>query len=375
MRTTPIMTHRGTSIILISAQDLCEPLTHLERIRAYCHLHGGDKQRSLAINRETGWGHCFNASCEATVLVEEFNPLLADALRKKYTTPSSTSSTASSSRPSHSPIVPSRASISLARTETPLRPTPSWQQNEVGALRALDTMMREALLTSWKAQAYLDDRAISLSVAQAAGLGYLSRDLVVKVGGELETDLLRRWADRLLFPLTSPAGRGYIGRSLWRWKPGMNENTHKTMLDQPQTPRRWIKTNPAGWCGYDPSQLSTSIVLVEGGFDRLALLSVGLSATTVVALAGTALRVDWLTLTSSQVKAVVLALDGDTGGNNAMQRLAETLRSSGFVVALCPPLHDQWGKDWSERWRRIGPQSVWPLYEVLARVSHSTEHQ
>ena len=54
-------------------------------------------------------------------------------------------------------------------------------------------------------------------------------------------------------------------------------------------PRRWIKTNPAGWFGFDaPACLDEQVVLVEGGFDRLVLLAAGLPANAVIALVGTA---------------------------------------------------------------------------------------
>ena len=63
---------------------------------------------------------------------------------------------------------------------------------------------------------------------------------------------------------------------------------------------------------------------------------------------------------------MVLALDADNGGQAAMERLADEFRQAGLAVSLCPPPQDQWGKDWSERWRRLDPQSMWPLYEALS---------
>jgi hypothetical protein len=48
-----------------------------------------------------------------------------------------------------------------------------------------------------------------------------------------------------------------------------------------------------------------------------------------------------------------------------MERLAEEFSRAGFIVTLCLPPQDQWGKDWSERWRRIGSQSLWPLYDAF----------
>ena len=107
--------------------------------------------------------------------------------------------------------------------------------------------------------------------------------------------------------------------------------------------------------------------MIEGGFDRLALPAAGFPANVVVALVGTAARPTWLVRLASQVKGVVLSLDIDEGGQAAMERLAGEFQQARFSIAFCTPPHDRWGKDWSERWRRLGPQSLWPLYEALAR--------
>jgi len=155
----------------------------------------------------------------------------------------------------------------------------------------------------------------------------------------------------------------------------MDENAHKAVLDRPGAPRRWIKTNPAGWFGFDaPEHLTERVVLVEGGFDRLALLAACIPATTAIALVGTAARPGWFVRAAPQVKAVVLALDADESGKTAMERLASEFRQAGLSVSLCPPPHDQWGKDWSERWRRLGPQSLWPLFEAFAQHV-TTQHE
>jgi hypothetical protein len=178
---------------------------------------------------------------------------------------------------------------------------------------------------------------------------------------------LCRWGERMIFPLASPAGKGFIGRSLWGWQPGMDENAHKKLLEQEHAPRRWIKTNPAGWFGYEPTQFAESIILVEGGFDRLTLLAAGFRPSDVVALVGTAAQANWL---PPQVKSVILALDADEGGKGATSRLAEHLTRGGFDVKLCSPPQDRWGKDWNERWQRIGAQSVWPLFEAYSQLLH-----
>jgi len=253
---------------------------------------------------------------------------------------------------------------------------PRWQQEEAAALMAVAPLMRECLASSEHAQAYLNERGIPPAIAHAAHIGYVSRSAWERAPVSAEQQpLLQRWIGRIVLPLSSPDGGGFIGRTLLRWAPGMDENTHKALLDRPGAPRRWIKTNPAGWFGFDiPGHLTEQVFLIEGGFDRLALLAAGFPARTVIALVGTAARPGWLVRLAPQVKGVVLALDADESGGTAMERLAGEFRQAGLPVSLCPPPHDRWGKDWSERWRRLGPQSMWPLYEAFAR-HHTTRDE
>ena len=342
MTITPHITSRGKAIHILSPGDLIQVVESGERLRAICPIHGGDHQRSLSIDRSTGWGFCH--CCHATVLVEALSSSLVfagggQALRKR-----------------------TRADVQPTAT------TPSWQRDEVAALKAALPLMCEALAFSWRAQRYLDERGIPLLSASAAGVGYLSRAVWEQISSLEGQHLLKRWIGRILFPLVSPYGQGFIGRTLLQWEPGMDENTHKALLDRPGAPRRWIKTNPAGWFGGDALQSSEGLlILVEGGFDRLALLSAGMPAESVLALVGTAARPSWLHWLAPRLKSVVLALDADSGGEEAMERLAGEFQQAGLAVSLCPPPRDRYGKDWSERWRRLGPQSLWPLYEALAR--------
>src|ERR1700680_740250 len=75
-----VITQQGKRVEIIFQAELCDPLNVGEYVRAYCHIHGSDHQRSLSINKMTGWGHCFNAACEATVLVAEWNRAVATRL-------------------------------------------------------------------------------------------------------------------------------------------------------------------------------------------------------------------------------------------------------------------------------------------------------
>ena len=79
-----IITPQGKRIEIVLASELCQPVDMGEHVRAYCHLHGSDHQRSLSITKMTGWGHCFNAACQATVLVAEWNRPVAQRLLHQY---------------------------------------------------------------------------------------------------------------------------------------------------------------------------------------------------------------------------------------------------------------------------------------------------
>jgi hypothetical protein len=366
MTITRHSTQRGKVIHLVSSSDLVDAVQSGERLRASCPIHGSDHQRSLSIDCATGWGFCH--SCHATVLVQPNASIIASGQGNRCGQHRANGGGfGDRASAAHLPV-PSVRPYQLRQVHTATS-FPHWQQEEVAALRAVAPIMRTALALSRRAQLYLTERALPPAIALASGVGYLSRAAWEKAPVSKEQQrLLERWIGRIIFPLCSPDGQGFIGRTLLKWEPGMDENAHKALLDQPGVPRRWIKTNPAGWFGFDaPACLDEQVVLVEGGFDRLVLLAAGFPANAVIALAGTAARPFWLARFAPQVKGVVLALDADDSGAVAMERLAVEFRQAGFIVTLCPPPHDQWGKDWSERWRRLGSQSIWPLYEAFTQ--------
>src|SRR2546427_799871 len=79
-----VITQQGRRVEVIFQSELCDPLNMGEYVRAYCHIHGSDHQRSLSINKATGWGHCFNATCDATVLVADWSPTVAQHLLRSH---------------------------------------------------------------------------------------------------------------------------------------------------------------------------------------------------------------------------------------------------------------------------------------------------
>ena len=362
-----IQTKNGKIIDVLMESDLGDYRASGDRIRTYCPVHKGDHQKSLSINRSTGWGSCFNASCKATVLIREFNPKDAEDLLRKYqpgaieSDPHAPEDVAEELEEDFEPE-PART-----RKNPAARAAVSWQQDECGALLQQNDLLCQALFDyhladCWQAQAYLESRSIPLEIADQERMAYFPRDLLSQCFPDQPA--LARWSERLLFPLTSPTGRGFAGRSLWRWQLHINEVTHKAMLDEPGSPQRWLKTNPAGWFCAPPVEFEDRVILVEGPFDRLALLAAGFASHEVVALVGTTLQPDWF---PEQVKHIVLALDGDDAGIASILRLVDLIADNDpeRELYLCPPPNDQRGKDWSERWNRYGADGLAELLSTF----------
>lgn len=350
---TEVMTRTGKHIHVLSESDLDVDASG-KRLRAFCPIHGSDHQRSLSIDADSGWGFCH--CCHATVLVEDYAPDIAATLRHG-------GRRSRSAR--HPPDSATWCHITALQPHPPT-PRPTWQSEEVAALSTAWSLMREELASA-RASAYLDERGISPDLAESCSLGYLSYAAWEDTPLSAEQqDLLCRWRGRMVFPLGSPDGRGYIGRTLSRWEPGMDECEHKAVLEAEDIPR-WLKTNPAGWYGPHPSRYAPTLILVEGGFDRLSLIAAGVPNHAVVALVGTTARVEWIRRFAPQVQRVVLALDGDEAGRAAMASLAGECREADLLVECCPPPQDGSGKDWNERWRRCSESGIVPLWEVVTQ--------
>jgi hypothetical protein len=268
-------------IVLIHENDLFRyaPRQSGGKLRAYCPVHGGDHQRSLEIRLEDegafkkGYGHCYN--CKATVFVIEIDPERAAWIEEHQGGSQNT-----------------LKKIDLLKPRTSaVTKADEWQLQERSLLTSLYPRMQTALASSERAQSYLHERANPLEVAQAAGVVYLPPLALKSPDLREQQHLIAKWVDRLIFPLWAADGRrGYAGRTLRLWKPGMDENEHKRQLDecdgQPgkderHKVRRWRKTNPAGWFGVGSKLLAPCVVIVEGAFDRLALLAAGLEPDTM----------------------------------------------------------------------------------------------
>ena len=337
---------RGEAIALLSQTDLVNVHTQDHRLRAFCPVHGSDHQASLSVNLSNGFGVCF--SCGVRVLIRELNTEVAERLQHR----------------SPSPTLP--PPVSPRVSSPPKSPSSEWQTRESDLLRFLSQSGAARLdrAEAVNAQVYLKARCIPIEVAATTHVGYLEVGAAKKWGERL----LRRWEDRILFPLqTQDTSGGFAGRLLTGWQQCVDEDTHKARLKQ-QGLRRWLKTNSAGWFWTPLTRPIAPLIVVEGPFDRLALLAAGFDAEEVMALVGTALPS--LALPTA-VQSLLLALDDDVAGREAAQRLVQQLQRQQVHVECCLTSSEFHGKDWSALWRQYGADGMSALYVHHALLSHN----
>lgn len=327
--------------LVISQHELDDARTSSGWIRAYCHIHGGDKQRSLSINEGTGFGNCHQ--CGAQVLVREINPDAATNIERGQ------SSVAAGAIKVMDPKYIARAARAPQQN---IRSIKDWQKEEIDLLRALQDRMTTHL-DDERARAYIEGRGLALSTAKRLGVGYIPD---VPLEGKYKP--IARWADRIVFPVYSPAdGLQFVGRSLSLWELGMDEDQHKNRLEQAAI-KRWRKTHAGGWFNFQALEQATRVTIVEGAFDALALIEA--DALNAIAIIGTAVQEDWL---PAHLAHITLAFDGDDSGIEKSERARHALYERGYTVTICPAPQDGLGKDWSERYRLHGREA---LTSVLA---------
>ncbi len=344
-------------IHVLSQNELKGAMERSGRIRAYCPIHGGDKQRSLSIaayGDMQGWGHCH--SCNARVLLAELRPDIAARLG----------------------YVVEGGAVTAYR---PLDTRPDWQINELDTLQAVYAQAQVQIQRA-RPSAYLAQRGIpSLELAHSLGLAYLPpwSDL-----SEEKRELIkpiRKWCDRVILPLSSRSGQGFIGRALHLWEVGMDEYEHRRVIEGhnarireynaqiPEGGKRgyelhaWTKTSPAGYFNAQILQRCKVPIFVEGGFDALALLAAGIQD--VIATCGTSLDGREI---PTQIYDAILALDIDGPGKDASKKLKRDLEMKGIDVTLWSAPEGK-GKDWSECYRVHGISALVMPPEVKRLLS------
>ena len=298
--------------------------------RFFCPVHGGDHQKSLGIKDDgdlAGMGTCH--SCHAKVIIDDYPGRKQGSYKK--------------------PTLEEQA----AKMFTPKAPRNVQDAAPSATIVQLRAWHDRMLARSHdeRPAAYLAARGIDTAIVEDVGY----------IPGVAMPRGMDKWADRLIFPLWSPSGRGYAGRLLWRWE-GLDENEHKALLNTHAAtcevegrynPRgRWETITPKGWYCADGA-FSETVIIVEGHLDRLALLSV-CDPQSVISIGGTALSADSLAWLPRHVKHAVLALDTDEAGQLAASDTAILMSYMGIRAIVAIPENDGLGKDASERYRRGG---------------------
>jgi DNA primase len=206
------------------------------------------------------------------------------------------------------------------------------------------------------ARAYLQDRGISAQLISKYQLGYApapdqagwnflggqfsetERTAAVEIGllvSKEKGGTYDRFRGRIIFPILNRQGNvaGFGGRILDEGNPKYLNSPESIIYDKGRLLFGLYHQR-------DAIRMQRQVVLVEGNFDLLALLSHGLD--TVVAPLGTALTREQVRLLKPLVDEVILLFDGDAAGQKAAERvitlfLAEQL--SGRVARL-PENHD-----------------------------------
>jgi hypothetical protein len=203
------------------------------------------------------------------------------------------------------------------------------------------------------ARAYLQERGFTLDQAARLGLAYIP---TVKELPEIaEEKTLAPWRGRILFPLDGPrSARGYAGRSLWKWEPGMTAEQHKKLLEVDGKNRvpRYYKTRQQAFYGYDLACQVRTLVCVEGEFDAA---SIRLALADRPDIAAVAFGKNFSArLIPANVLNVLLALDGDQAGLEAIERQAEELEARGVAVEIARPP----AKDWNDYHQVAGLDAI-----------------
>lgn len=249
-------------------------------MRAYCPFHGGDRQRSLRIDNETGRFGCF--ACGVWGYLDK------------------TSSG-------------QRLRVLEQRRELPQAPPADRS--------ALWNEYRSALTG---ARVYLEQRGISLELAERFGLGYAAPGRWAHP--------VRDWKHgRVVFPHSDSRGRiiNLYGRAIG-----------------PNVPKEYRHDHLQGQKGFFCACIANEgpMYICEGPFDALSLVASGTASRAIAIFGLRGWRWEW----ARGVQELVLALDADEAGSNSWKEIARQGKLRGKLVSV---MEDYGGyKDPNEAW-------------------------
>lgn len=294
-------------------------------LRYYCPIHGGDHQRSLSLDPDTGRFHCF--ACGAWGYLEEKRQEWIQERKKEGVWRPSEGRTGRRDRVGMDKCI--------GATEKPVI-SPSGGPGEPKERPELARVLQElqAALPGSLGEEYLRRRGIPLELAQACGVGYAAPG---KWPHKKNGRPVRQWKwGRLVFPHTNPAGEvvNLYGRAV-----GSNEKV-------PKEERHDHLPGPKGI--FNARALNSDTVFIcEGVFDALSLMAAGYhDAVAIFGVDG--LRWEWV-----KAKRVVFCLDQDEAGER-WRDLAWEGVLRGKEAYFLPPAAYGGHKDLNEAWMAAG---------------------
>jgi len=295
------------------------------RDRYFCPIHGGDHQRSLTLDPETGKFKCH--TCGEGGTLHDYWPNQGGSPVKRAPAPS-IEEIGRREREARTRADAERAERLAA--EVPVEAS--------SFLATFDTMVDELRITTCPGATYLRGRGLDPTVASSLGVGYVAANVWPSDAQRARYKEPLR-AGRVVYPLADPAtGRtvSALGRLCADLQPAWPEDRQKDFKELKQ---RKLTGCPAGVWPVESlvaaRERGSPVALVEGPADALALLQHPAVPCEVVALAGTASVLPMESLKG--VAGVILALDSDAAGVKATRKLRVDLAVAGIAVEVMPP--------------------------------------
>lgn len=249
-----------------------------------------------------------------------------------------------------------------------------------------------------KAREYLKKRAVTADSIEKFQLGYAPSSsvlakffekrgftfpelsqagLVIARGGGRYSD---RFYDRLIFPIRDLRGQilGFSGRIIETDKTQQNETGPK-YLNSPETPIFKKGTLLFGIdLAKDAIREEDQAILVEGEFDVITSHQVGVK--NVVAVKGTALTGDQISLVGRFTENMAICFDTDLAGDAAARRGIEMVDQAGMNIKVVQTGNfkdaDEMVKASPQKWRDAVKAAVpvydWLIDSVLSRYDRKT---
>jgi hypothetical protein len=298
-------------------------------LRFYCPIHGGDHQRSLALNPTTGHFICF--ACGAWGYIEEKKQEWMEELKRnnewKYQKPCKNFG--------ERKMITKPPDEKKAAAQNIVQPNP-----EPPARLELNDILVELqhALPKSLGEKYLDVRKIPIHIAQEYGTGYAAYG---KWPHLKDGRPVRQWkSGRIVFPHTNPKGEvvNLYGRAVEMGEPVPKEFKHDHL--------------PGMKGVFNAKALTAAEVFIcEGCFNALSLITVGYrDACAIFGVDG--LRWEWIT-----ARRIVFCLDQDKAGENWKKFAWEAVLRGKEAFWLPPEVYGGY-KDLNEVWMATGKLDI-----------------